>query len=287
MMTSTHQHRKKYGRTRLTDTRYDGLFSMLMTSVKKQPQFWAQHIKPTMTFDTFKTRLRDYLRRTNQVLPATQLERMRLPDAVIKRYALLYLDVCATVINKAQFFEEYIIVPPYNEVPSYEHLLRKVNPMITKLVEENRSICSEQQVCMIFSSIVDLHDPGNHIAFFKQQEESELDNNCSEQPVMMEVTYTDSEATSELDNKVHEVLCLGCAEPAGDGMGYGFDLKVYKVFKKQRSFRTVYISSDLWIKWKPYEYKQHMQRYDVVLIWASLQDVNGDLAVSSEAHIQW
>jgi hypothetical protein len=171
-----------------------------MTSVKKQPQFWAQHIKPTMTFDTFKTRLRDYLRRTNQVLPATQLERMRLPDAVIKRYALLYLDVCATVINKAQFFEEYIIVPPYNEVPSYEHFLRKVNPMITKLVEENRSICSEQQVCMIFSSIVDLHDPGNHIAFFKQQEESELDNNCSEQPVMMEETYTDSEATSELDN---------------------------------------------------------------------------------------
>ena len=86
---------------------------------------------------------------------------------------------------------------------------------------------------------------------------------------------------------MHVVLFLGSAEPAGDGMGYGFDKHVYNVLRKHCSFRIMYISSDVWMKWKPCEYRHHMHDVDVVLVWASLQDVTGSFAVSFSAHTQW
>ena len=61
---------------------------------------------------------------------------------MIQRYALLYLDIAeakgTAVINKAQFYEEYIIVPPYNEVPSYEQFMKKLDPML-KHLQQKRS----------------------------------------------------------------------------------------------------------------------------------------------------
>jgi len=152
------QQRQRYGRPRLIDRRYDILMSTFLASGKKQVEYWAENLKkessqPFMTYDTFKSRLRDYLRRTNQVLTAPQLERIRLPEELMQRYALLYLDVSAVVINKAQFFEQYIIVPPYDEVPSYEQFIKKLDPVIKRL-QENRSMESAQ-VCSSNLSIND------------------------------------------------------------------------------------------------------------------------------------
>ena len=145
-MKSTHQRRKSYGRPPLIDTIYDDLMSKFLASGKKQPEYWAENIRrsnqPVMTYETFKTRVRDFLQRTNQVLSVAQLARIRLPDPVIQRYALLYLDIAeakgTAVINKAQFFEEYIIVPPYDEVPSYEQFMKKLDPML-KHLQQKRS----------------------------------------------------------------------------------------------------------------------------------------------------
>ena len=111
--------REDYGYARLKDS--DCAMTRFLASGKKQIVYWAEEIKtsgnqPYMTYDTFKTRVREYLRRTNQVLSASQVERICLPDREIHQYAQLYLRLAP--MNKAQFFEEYVIVPPYDTVPA-------------------------------------------------------------------------------------------------------------------------------------------------------------------------
>ena len=114
--------RPDYGYTRMSDT--DSLMAIFLDSGKRHVVYWAEHIKHStnhyMTFDTFKTRVRNYLRRTKQRLSAHQLQRIRISDKQARRYLELYLQFKSAKMNKSIFFEEYIIVPPYNTVPSYE-----------------------------------------------------------------------------------------------------------------------------------------------------------------------
>ena len=125
--------RQDYGYTRMSDT--DSLMAIFLASGKRHVVYWAEHIKHStnhyMTFDTFKTRLRNYLRRTKQRLSAHQLERIRISDEQAQRYLEIYLQFKSAKMNKSIFFEEYIIVPPYNTVPSYE----KFNILIDRLLK--------------------------------------------------------------------------------------------------------------------------------------------------------
>ena len=119
--------RQKYGHSRLSDTDY--LMSIFLASGKKQIVYWAENIKNSaqnMTYDTFKIRVREYLKRTKQSLSPPQIERIRLSDREVERFANLYLQVSKAPMNKAQFFEQYIISPPYETVPSYEQFKIKL-----------------------------------------------------------------------------------------------------------------------------------------------------------------
>jgi hypothetical protein len=51
------------------------------------------------------------------------------------QYAKLYLEVLSTspTMNLPMFFEKYIIVPPFNNVPSYEQFKKKIIPLIHQL----------------------------------------------------------------------------------------------------------------------------------------------------------
>lgn len=131
MMQSSDNRRKKYGYARLRD--YDGLMAIFLCSGKKQIVYWVENIKNSvlpMTYDTFNTRVKNYLRRTKQSLSASQLERIRLTDRQIQKYAQLYLQLSSATMNKAHFFEEYVIVPPYDTVPSYQQFKLKLDRLL-------------------------------------------------------------------------------------------------------------------------------------------------------------
>ena len=129
-MSLSYQHREKYGRILLTDASFEAIIELFIESGKRQVVFWAEYLKPlppSMTYDTFQTHVREYLRRKNKVLSAIQLERIRLSETEVQRFTALYLKVATTVFNKAHFFEEYIIVPPYEAVPSYDQFRKKLD----------------------------------------------------------------------------------------------------------------------------------------------------------------
>ena len=119
--------RKDYGYNRMQDS--DKLMAIFLASGKKQIEFWGQYVKHSkvpMSSDTFKTRVREYRTRTNQLLSSTQIERVRVSPEEFMRLAQLYLQVSAALLpagqrmNKAQFYDVHVIVPPYNKVPSFE-----------------------------------------------------------------------------------------------------------------------------------------------------------------------
>jgi hypothetical protein len=96
---SNDDRRETYGYSKLTHS--DSLMTMYMVSGKKQIVFWAESVKNCekrfMTYDTFKTRLRDYLRRTKQTLSGSQIDRIRLLDHDVKRYAQLYIQEVSSI----------------------------------------------------------------------------------------------------------------------------------------------------------------------------------------------
>jgi hypothetical protein len=116
----------------------DLLMARFVLMDRKQIIFWAEQVKnskQSMTYDTFKTRLREYLRRKKQTLSANQTDRIKLPMDMAHQYAKLYLEVLSTspTMNLPMFFEKYIIVPPFNNVPSYEQFKKKIIPLIHQL----------------------------------------------------------------------------------------------------------------------------------------------------------
>jgi hypothetical protein len=189
MMPYEDHRRQDYGYMRMSDT--DSLMTIFVASGKRNVEYWAEHIKHCtnnhMTYVTFKTRLRNYLKRTKQRLSGNQNQRIRVSDEQAQQYLELFLHQASSAkMNITKFYEEYIIVPPYNKVPSFE--MFKI--LIYRLLKELKVKTA--------ISLVDLNDPCNVIAIFEQQKKSEVDN--LEQPAIMEMIETDSEATSELDN---------------------------------------------------------------------------------------
>ena len=187
MMPYEDNRRKDYGYTRMSDT--DSLMAIFVASGKRNVVYWAEHIKNCtnnyMTFDTFKTRARSYLQRTKQRLAAQQLQRIRISDKQAQRYLEIYLQFKSAKMNIAKFYEEFVIVPPYDNVPSYEMFKILICRLLKKLETKN-----------------DFNDTCNASPLFEQQETSELDTN-SNQPVIMKAdtdTDTVSEETSVLDN---------------------------------------------------------------------------------------
>ena len=150
----------KYGYSKLTDT--DCLMSNYISTGKKQIVFWAECVRNIaephvryMTYDTFKTRLREYFRRTKQKLSGSQVDRVRLSNQEVERFVQLYLlSVSSTPMTMPAFFEQYMIVPPYDAVPSYELFRVKVvqylhsescRALIALKHHEDNNMFSEQQ----------------------------------------------------------------------------------------------------------------------------------------------
>jgi len=150
----------KYGYSKLTDT--DCLMNNYISTGKKQIVFWAECVRSIaephvryMTYDTFKTRLREYLRRTKQKLSGSQVDRVRLSNQEVERFVQLYLlSVSSTPMTMPAFFEKYMIVPPYDAVPSYELFRVKVvqylhrescRALIALKHHEDNNMFSEQQ----------------------------------------------------------------------------------------------------------------------------------------------
>jgi len=130
---SKSNRRQCNGRINLIDS--DHIMARFMLIDKKQIVFWAEQLKyceQPMTYDTFKFRLREYLKRTKQKLSTNQTERLMIPVNDLHRYAELYYEVLITLptISLAMFFEQYIIVPPFNKVPSYEQFKKKLIPLL-------------------------------------------------------------------------------------------------------------------------------------------------------------
>jgi len=81
---------------------------------------------------------------------------------------------------------------------------------------------------------------------------------------------------------------LGCSSPAGNGLGDRFDKIVFhKLSNEFKQYEFDYVSSDLWTKWNPEEYFDKLKQFAVVVLWASLQDVCGDVSLTSSAHTEW
>jgi len=135
---NTDMRRDSYGYMRMGDS--DSLMAIYLASGKKQIEYWGENIKHSkepMAYHTFKARVRDYCARTNQFLSATQIERTRVPPAEFKRLAQLYLQVSAALLpagsrmNKAEFYDVYVIVQPYDKVPSFEQFREKLKLILT------------------------------------------------------------------------------------------------------------------------------------------------------------
>ena len=83
------------------------------------------------------------------------------------------------------------------------------------------------------------------------------------------------------------VLFLGSEAAAGNGTGYGYSEFVYNVLVENSELAVDYVQSEKWRKWKPYTFHQTFKDYDVVYIWATIQDIMGDFAVTFSAFEQW
>ena len=66
---------------------------------------------------------------------------------------------------------------------------------------------------------------------------------------------------------------------AGSGSGYGY--------RENSELAGSYVKSETWRNWKPNSFHCQFKDYDVIYIWATIQDIMGDFAVTSSAYEQW
>jgi hypothetical protein len=119
--------RESYGYTRRKGESYNAEMADFVKSGKRLITYWAENIRPFsgeryMAYDTFRRRVTTYLKSNKeQKLSPFQKERVQKPEEFFRHHALQYSlrDVeSGGKINIAQYFEVYIIVPPYDVVPS-------------------------------------------------------------------------------------------------------------------------------------------------------------------------
>jgi hypothetical protein len=108
-------------------------------------------------------------------------------------------------------------------------------------------------------------------------------------PMPLELTTAEEDVTSTIIPTRCRLLFLGCDAPAGNGTGFDYSNSVSTLLKKHHpAIEVTYVKSETWMLWKPHEYKIKLtNKYDVILIWATLQDILEDIAVPFTAYDQW
>jgi hypothetical protein len=137
------ERRDPYGYSRKNDTSYTSEMGDFMASGKRLITYWAENIRPFkdsyMPYNTFRHRTMEYLKQNNIKLPSIQKERVKVPDDVFQGHAIKYLILMQSgrKINIAQYYESYIIVPPYDSVPSYDQFKKNFNPFLKQQLSLN------------------------------------------------------------------------------------------------------------------------------------------------------
>ena len=83
------------------------------------------------------------------------------------------------------------------------------------------------------------------------------------------------------------VLFLGSEAAAGSGSGYGYSAFVYDVLRENSNLVVSYVKSEAWRNWKPHTFHRQFKDYDIIYIWATIQDILEDFALTSSAYEQW
>ena len=133
------RRRDPYGYLRQNDDSSNAVMDAFIASGKRIITYWAENIRTIsgthMTYDTFRRRVGKYLKRKNVALSPFQKERMRMPNSSFQQHAMQYLRMVQSgvVINDAQYFELFVIVPPYDTVPSFEQFGDKLKLFLMEM----------------------------------------------------------------------------------------------------------------------------------------------------------
>ena len=110
-----------------------------LSSGKREITFWAENIRgPSvnnnyMKYKTFTKKITKYLSKNKRSYSAFQLARNKISAEASLQYATQYWNLSneGTVkINFHQFYEEFVIVEPYDNVPSYKNFKDKMEKYI-------------------------------------------------------------------------------------------------------------------------------------------------------------
>ena len=165
--TAVDQRRVKYGHLSKKKLGSDNMMIHFMKANKSILVYWAEEIKGKLdsninpetdvticngevlksqrayiTYDTFKNHVTRYLKDTGQKLSKAQKAKVIVNPSKMQEYIDQYLHLQAEFIiqnpdakhplNKSQFFETYVVVPPYELVPSFELFIKKLRDHINE-----------------------------------------------------------------------------------------------------------------------------------------------------------
>ena len=108
-----------------------------LSSGKRTIAFWAENIrepsrgefKNYIKYKTFTTKITNYLSENKLSLSEKQKERNSISAADGERFATIYSNVSeqgTLKINMQEFYEDYIIVQPYDNAPSFKAFMGKL-----------------------------------------------------------------------------------------------------------------------------------------------------------------
>jgi hypothetical protein len=138
--------RDPYGYLRTDDDSSNALMVAFIASGKRLITYWADHIRSFteshMAYDTFRRRVGKYLKKTKAVLSPFQQERVRMPSSFFQYHAIQYLHLVQSgvAISGVKYFELYVIVPPYDIVPSYEQFEGKLKAFLCQQPVDNLNV---------------------------------------------------------------------------------------------------------------------------------------------------
>ena len=147
------KRRAKYGYIHQDDAVIEAKLAPIVGSNLKPIEFWAMHFKESeqfnMTFDTFKHKLKIYLKKIDKKLSSMQLKRVRFSDTDSPPYLQFYVDLQRElhltnpneVLNRSDFYEKYVLVPPYDRVPSFEYFTKRLSSIMK---EQSLSIDNDE-----------------------------------------------------------------------------------------------------------------------------------------------
>ena len=121
---------------RLTKKQYEELMKSFFESDLPATVFWGENIKPANNdarnytkFETFHNLIRKYqAAHPEAILTPRQTVRVSVHDdaSYWKPLIRMYIALGATILNKSDFYEKYILVKPFEKAPSYKQWLIKL-----------------------------------------------------------------------------------------------------------------------------------------------------------------